>query len=271
MLHFLSYQSPPFEVLENWRMRFGECLGCTDWKEIKKDDIVICEANLKHDNVRHWLNNNYTAIYSARGYLGNHRFKSRQAWSQRLSLNGWANINMRTIPYSRWETLNLSKHHWKVKNVKRVLIAPSKMTSTYWSRLNAEQWANSMLDKFPGAEVKIRLKEETAALRWATLWEDLDWADLVVSLSSAITVEAFWYGKKVISLYPCNTWAAERTTLEDWQNPKEPELRDRWHEHLAWSQFNYDECYTGEAISLLEKYLGPFSEYSPNYTYNLHT
>lgn len=271
MLHLLSNQSPPSEVLANWRTRFGDCLIHDDWKEIKKDDIVICEGNLKHDNVRYWLNNDYSAIYSARGYLGNHRFKSRQAWAQRLSLNGWANIEMRSIPYSRWATLNLTRHPWKVKEVKRVLLAPSKMTSTYWSRLNAEQWVNSMMDKFPGAEIKIRPKGETPGMRWSTLWEDLDWADLVVSLSSAITVEAFWYGKKVISLYPCNTWAAEKTTLDDWQNPREPELRDQWHEHLAWSQFNYEECYTGEAISLLEKYLGPLSTYRPNYIYNLHT
>lgn len=269
MFHLLSSQFPA-NFVTTWQKQFGICSTYTDWKDIKKDNIIICEGNLKHENVRHWLNNNYSAIYFARGYLGNHICKTRQDWFQRLSLNGWANIESKPIPHSRWPILNLPRHPWKVKNVKRVLLAPSKMTSTYWSRLDAEQWVNSMMEKFSSVEVKIRPKTGKARTRWDTVWQDLDWADLVVSSSSAITVEAFWYGKKVISLYPCNTWAAERTTLEDWQSPKEPELRDQWHEHLAWSQFTNNEIRSGEAFNLLEKYLGTFSTYRPDYNYNLY-
>jgi hypothetical protein len=162
----------------------------------------------------------------------------------------------------------LLRHPWKVKEVKRVLIAPSKMTSEVWIGNNAYSWANSMLDKFSGAEVKIRHKAATPGIRWSTLWEDLDWADLIVSQSSAITVEAFWYGKKVISLYPCNTWAAERSTLADWKNPKEPELREQWHEHLAWSQYSDDEFISGEALEEVIKYLGNPKDINSNYSYN---
>jgi hypothetical protein len=126
-----------------------------------------------------------------------------------------------------------------------------------------------MLDKFPGAEVRIRRKGETPGLRWETLWNDLDWADLVVSQSSAITVEAFWYGKKVISTEPCLTWLAGKNTLEDWKNPEEPIGRDMWHEHVAWNQFTTDEWTSGQAWSLMNMYLGDIRAYPSGHNYSL--
>jgi hypothetical protein len=163
--------------------------------------------------------------------------------------------------------MQLPKHPWKVKQVQKVLIAPSKMASNIWSQVGTDVWAQSMLDKFPGADVKIRYKASTPWERWSTLWEDLDWADLVVSQSSAITCEAFWYGKKVISTEPCPTWAAGRSILEDWADPTEPPLRAAWHEHIAWCQYTRSEWQSGEALDLLEQYLGPFKYYDPEFQY----
>jgi hypothetical protein len=165
--------------------------------------------------------------------------------------------------------MGLPKYEWKVKEVKRVLIAPSKMTSKIWTPELSHNWAESMLDKFPGAEVRIRRKGQTPGIRWETLWDDLDWADLVVSQSSAITVEAFWYGKKVISLEPCPTWAAHKSTLEDWNDPTEPELRDIWHEHIAWCQYTTDEIKSGNVLDLLQQYLGNICDYNSGHVYNL--
>jgi hypothetical protein len=236
------------------------------WDLADPNRVVIAPSNLLHAPVRHWMNNKQSAMYIGRGYLGNHLYKTRKWW--RYSINGWANIKLENIPYSRWQLLNLPKHPWKVKNVKNVLIAPSKMTSPVWDKDLGFTWAEHTATKFPGAEVKIRYKEKTPGLRWATLWKELDWADLVVTQSSAITCEAFWYGKKVISIYPCPTWAAERTTLEDWQNPKKPELRDVWHEHLAWSQFTTNEWISGEAFNIIEKYVGVINLYRHLYDYD---
>ena len=228
---------------------------------------VVCGSDLSHNYVCRWLNMKQPAVYIGRGYVGNHTSKKRRLW--RASVNGWANTKLMPVPHSRWNTMMLSRHPWKVKQVQKVLIAPSKMVSNVWSQVGARTWAENMLDKFPGAEVKIRYKASTPWERWATLWEDLDWCDLVVTQSSAITCEALWYGKKVISIEPCPTWAAEHTTLEDWQNPHEPELRDAWHEHLAWSQFTVDEWTSGEALSLIEQYMGPVLDYDTQHQYNL--
>lgn len=237
------------------------------WEKADPTQVVIAPSNLLHAPVRSWMNNKQPAIYIGRGYVGNHLHKTRKWW--RYSINGWANIKIENIPYSRWRMLNLPKHPWKVKQIKNILIAPSKMTSPIWDPQLEFRWAEHMATKFPGAEVKIRYKgKSTSHSRWVTLWDDLDWADLVVSQSSAITCEAFWYGKKVLSTEPCPTWAAGRTTLDNWQDPTEPSLRDAWHEHLAWSQFTIDEWVSGEALNIIKRYVGSINLYHHEYNYN---
>jgi len=249
-----------------WAKNWTDLKVVDSWEKISSDIPVITGSNLLRHDVRHWLKNSQPGIYIGRGYLGNHAGKGRWWW--RYSVNGWANTELMPIPYSRWELTGLSRHPWKVNTIKNVLLAPSKMTGLVWGANETNNWTDQLIDKFPGATVRIRLKAGKSGLRWSTLWEDLDWADLVIAQSSAITCEAFWYGKKVISLEPCPTWAAGRTFLDDWQDPTEPAGRDQWHEHLAWSQFSREEWRTGEALDLIERYLGPIVDYKNDYTYN---
>lgn len=249
-----------------WSSAIGNIQVKQKWQDISSTDPIICIGDLTSENVRFWLNQNYPAFYLARGYVGNHLYKQRLF--HRVTMRGWANTILHSPPYERWGKMNLIRHPWKVKDVKKVLIAPSKMTSKFWTPELGYDWASSMVDKFPGAEVKIRPKLGTAGLRWESLWSDFDWADLVVSQSSAITAEAFWYGKKVISTAPCVTWAANQSTLDDWRNPSEPNNREQWHEHLAWSQYTTAEIESGQAFCLLEKYLGPIKEYNRMHHYD---
>jgi hypothetical protein len=231
---------------------------------------MIMGGDILRKEVRDRLNAGSPTIYIHRGYLGNHIFKIRQWW--RYSVNSFANTKLLNIPYERWHLLNLPKHPWKVKKIKNILIAPSKMTSLIWNPELGTSWAESLSNRFPGAKIKIRIKDKTARLRWASLWSDLDWADLVISQSSAITVEALWYGKKVISLYPCPTWAAGASSnFDDWQNPSEPKYRDIWHEHIAWCQFKNEEWYSGEARELIKRYVGSVERYDPEYTYSFNS
>lgn len=264
----LTHEYKDNPSIPNW-IRFGYDIKFVEnWQDISKNIPVICWADLLRENVRHWLNNRQPAIYCGRGYVGNHLYKKRLI--SRASVNGWANTVLKPIPYSRWEIMNLPKHPWKVSKIKNVLIAPSKMTCIVWTPDLKWEWATSIVDKFPGAEIKIREKPGKMGNRYNTLWNDLNWADLVVSQSSAITAEAFWYGKKVISTEPCITWAAERTTFDTWDDPSEPKLRDEWHEHLAWSQYTTEEWLTGHALECLTKYLGPVENYDPEHTYNIN-
>lgn len=266
-LQVFPEQFPDKSILKNWERAGREIILINDWRSTNAEIPIYCFSDLTHECVRRWLNTGRSVVYGGRGYVGNHLYKQRLF--SRVSVNGWANTLLQPIPYSRWGVMNLVKHPWKVKKVKRVLIAPSKATSTYWTPNLDNGWVASMMDKFPGAEIKVRFKTGKPGVRWSTLWSDFDWADLVVSQSSAVTVEAFWYGKKVISTEPCITWAAHKSTLDDWDNPSEPLLREQWHEHLAWSQFTTDEFSSGEFLNLLELYLGPITEYKSQHFYNL--
>ena len=259
-----EFQNHPW--IPGWQSRISTIKFIDKWQEVRQDFPVACGSDVLNPYVRQWLNNKQPAFYIGRGYVGNHTQKKRRLW--RVSVNGWANTVLHAIPYSRWGVMNIPRHPWKVQKIKKVLIAPSRQSTPAWSQQLPHEWAESFLNKFPGAETKIRFKQELPVQRLANLWEDLDWADLIVTQSSAISCEAFWYGKKVISTEPCPTWAAGRTFLEDWANPTEPLLRDAWHEHLAWSQFTIDEWATGEPLELIQQYLGPISSYHPMHDYN---
>jgi hypothetical protein len=253
--------------LPAWKNYFEQIHFVEDWRDVKNDMLFITGSDIGNRWVRECMNRHQPALYIGRGYCGNHTAKHRRLW--RVSTNGWANIRLLPVPHSRWEVMQLPRHPWKVKQIKNVLIAPSKMANLSWSQENSQQWAERISSQFPGANVKIRYKPGKSGLRYATLWDDLDWADLVVTAASAITCEALWYGKKVISIEPCPTWAAGRATLDDWQNPQEPPFRDAWHEHLAWNQFTVDEWTSGEAFKLIDQYIGSIANYDPGYTYNL--
>jgi hypothetical protein len=266
-VQILSQEFPPDHPwLPAWYKYFDQINRIDDWRQVKSDQLVIAGSDVRSWYVRHWLNRGQPALYIGRGYVGNHTSKHRWLW--RVSVNGWANTRLMPVPYSRWAVMNLPRHPWKVQQVKRVLIAPSKLTSLSWGHQTSEQWAEHMAARFPGADVRIRYKARKPWQRWQTLWDDLDWADLVVAQSSAITCEAFWYGKKVLSTEPCPTWACGNQRIEHWQDPAEPVLRDAWHEHLAWSQYTVEEWTSGEALRLVENYTGSALTYDPGHSYN---
>lgn len=265
-LQLLNSEFKNHPWVEGWKNAGYELNFFDDPSQLLPNEIVVCGSDLLHGYVGQFLNSSRPAIYIGRGYVGNHTTKTRRLW--RASVNGWANTILKPIPYKRWHLMEIPKHPWKVKKISRVLIAPSKMTTAVWSKQSPNEWAEEIAEKFSNVEIKIRHKEKKAGSRWATLWGDLDWADLVVSQSSAITCEAFWYGKKVLSTEPCPTWAADRTTFKNWQDPSEPKLRNIWHEHLAWNQFNISEWINGSAFKLIEKYLGSIKGYKSGHTYN---
>ena len=150
-------------LLNNWK----DLNVITDLSEINSADPVIMGGNLLRPEVRERLNLQKPTIFIHRGYLGNHLYKKRYWW--RYSINGFANVKPLSIPYSRWSLLNLPKYAWKVKAVKNILIAPSKLTSLVWSNENGQEWAESLSKMFVGAHVKIRYKAPKSGMRWATL------------------------------------------------------------------------------------------------------
>lgn len=217
--------------------------------------------------VGQWMANKRPFFAVNRPYLGSWLAKKR--FASRVSVNSFACTKLGNIPFTRWPTMQLDIEPWKVKEVKNVLIAPSKKSQAIFTGEDVNLWADRLKDFFEsqGANVKIRPKVGKKGIQhWGykpggfvgLFGEDGDfeWADLVVSYSSAITAEAFWYGKKAISLGVCPTWVACDNHLGNWKDPIEPINRGIWHEHMAWIQFHTEEWKSGVAQDLTVAYQG---------------
>ena len=246
----------PDAWIPGWQKWADKVIILNSPEEANPEIPFIFGANMAYKWVKNWMANKYPCIVTNRPFLGSQLTKKRVAW--RASVNSFANTTLKPIPYSRWNTIGLDKQPWKVTEVKNVLIAPPAKSIGAWLGITAEEWVEQMKGKFPGANVRIRLKTGMKGKggRYATLWDDFDWADLVVSYSSAVTTEAFWYGKKVISLGVCPTWVACDNTLSNWQDPTEPANRAVWHEHMSWVQYTNEEWNSGEAQEMIYQYQG---------------
>jgi hypothetical protein len=227
---------------------------------------MIMSANPLGMN-RRWMAKKLPFFATNRQYLGSWLPQGRD--SHRVSVNSFACTKLGSIPHSRWNLLGIKKRPWAVKEVKNVLIAVGKKSQRVFTGEDQMVWANRIKDQLEsqGAVVKIRPKlgkrksqffGEPSKNLSGLFGEhgDLEWADLVISYSSAITAEAFWYGKKAISLGVCPTWVACDNTLDRWKDPSEPANRDVWHEHMAWIQFKKEEWYNGSAQEMTVFYQG---------------
>ena len=132
-LQVLTHEFKDHPWVPGWIDSGHEILFVDDPKDIVKTIPVVCGSDLINDYVRHWLNVQQPAVYIGRGYVGNHTSKKRRLW--RMSMNSWANTVLRSIPYCRWDKMQLPRHPWKVKQVRNVLIAPSKLVSHLWSQV----------------------------------------------------------------------------------------------------------------------------------------
>jgi len=190
-----------------------------------------------------------------RPYLGGH--KQKHLNMLRVSVNSFACTTHKEIPFSRWKTVGLEKQPWKVSNIENILIAPPVKGVKYFSGKDLDEWIDDLKDTFKDFNVKIRYKDSMKAsrgARYSSLWQDFDWADIVVSCASASTAEAFWYGKKVISLGPCPTLMCNTGSLENIIDPSEPTNREQWHEHISWLQFKNEEWRNGDAQDMTAWY-----------------
>jgi hypothetical protein len=253
-------------TLNGWRKYLHKLIIVEDGYKADPSIPMILYANpLGH--TEWWMRNKYPFFAINRPYIGS--WLERKRFSHRVSVNSFACTALGNISHSRWATTRLKKEPWKVKEVKNVLIAPSKKSQGSFTQENVLDWADRLKQELEsqGANVKIRPKTgKKGAQHWGDITRgvtgvfgdngDFEWADLVISYSSAITAEAFWYVKKAISLGVCPTWIACDNHLNNWRDPAEPVNRDIWHEHMSWIQFNYDEWYNGSAQEMTVHYQG---------------
>ena len=221
---------------------------------------LLTYANLRSKWLIKWIDDGRPVITMNRphiaGWAGQY-----DADARRFAVGGVACTTWGKRTHDRFHLLKIPRHKWKVKKIRRVLIAPPGKLLWFWKRIRAEEWAQQQAAFFAdkGVEVRFRWKYENRkgkGGRYVDLWQDLDWADLVISWGSAITAEAFWYGKKVISLAPCPTWVCCDRDYSNWSDAREPQSRDEWHEHMAWTQFTRAEMRDGVGANMILQYQG---------------
>jgi hypothetical protein len=242
--------------LRGWKRWSDQLIELDSWDKINSEIPLVIPANLVDKNHREWLKLRRPSFVINRQLTGGWKEKHRSMF--RVAVNSYAATKIGNISHSRYPILNIEKHPWKVRKIRNVLIAPPLKSICFWTGMTAMEWAEQIKTKLEGegANIRIREKQRKRWTRYTTLWEDFDWADLVVSYSSGITAEALWYGKQAISLGVCPTWVACDNTLDNWHNATEPTNRDIYHEHLAWIQFKFDEWESGVAQELTVAYQG---------------
>jgi hypothetical protein len=252
--------------VNGWKKYLDQLILIDDPEKTDPEIPMILPANpIGFTNT--WMKAKYPYFAVNRPYIGSWLEKKR--FSLRVSVNSFAPTKLGNMPFSRWPTTRLTRQPWKVSKVSNILIAPSRKSQTIFTGEDVAVWSERLKVFFEGqgANVKIRPKiGKKGVQHWGDASRgvtglfskdgDLDWADLVVSYSSAITAEAFWYGKKAISLGVCPTWVACDNHLDNWQDPAEPKNRDIWHDHVSWSQFTLEEWYSGAAQDLTVQYQG---------------
>lgn len=254
------------EFINGWRRYLDKIIILNRPEDADRAVPFIIPANPLGYS-RKWMMQKLPFFAINRPYVGS--WLSTKRFSYRVSVNSFACTQLGNFSHSRWSTTKLDKQPWKVRQIKNVLIAPSRKSQTIFTGQNPESWSTDLKKFFEenGCQVRIRPKTGKKGVQHWGLKErnivgllepggDFDWADLVVSYSSAITAEAFWYGKKAISLGVCPTWVACEKDLSNWNNPSEPVNRNVWHEHISWVQFNFDEWNNGSAQEMTVHYQG---------------
>lgn len=251
------------EDLEGWQRWCDRLILHDSVQDLQRADPevpLLGGLNLAQKEFRAWMANKRPYICFNRPHLGGWHSAYAQGF-RRVSINSYACTQPGTVATSRWHLLDLPRHPWKVKRVHNVLIAPPAKSIWYTRGQTSDAWADDQSRWFAERGTTVRIRPKTQAGkgkggRYASLWADLDWADLVVSYSSAITMEAFWYGKKVLSAGVCPTWMCGTADFDQWNDPSEPANRDQWHEHAAWTQFSAQEWRSGAAQDMLMAYQG---------------
>ena len=240
-------------VVDEFRMH-------TRMQDLDPDTPLLVHSNMASKWIVDWIDARRPVIAMNRPHIGGWA-KQYTYGARRFSVNGYACTHWGSRTHDRFPLLNIPRHEWKVQEVRRVLIAPPGKLLWFWHALEATEWAQQQKAFFANKSVEVRFRwkydnRKGKKGRYVDLWQDLDWADLVVSWGSAITAEAFYYGKKVISLGPCPTWVCCDRDFANWQDPTEPAGREEWHEHMAWTQFTEKEMTSGEGARMILQYQG---------------
>lgn len=204
--------------------------------------------------LRSWIAQGRPYIEIEYGYWGPDTPRRQTA---RVTYNGYHNLNIRPVPYSRSHLFPTPEHRpWRKTSGEYVLaIQPVESILTERTGENMEEFRQRLTAAIRphwDGPIKWRKKMGAKLARFETFQEQLVNAHAVIGERTMACAEACLLG------VPAYTVDNSMTTLlmgsvNNLSNIQYPD-RSSWWEHICWSQFNRAEFETSTPADLVEQY-----------------
>lgn len=187
-------------------------------------------------------NKNLNFFHIDNGYIGNSRHKT--PWYYRITYNDMQNVNVKSIPFSRLDKLeideNLWNDAWSTEGEYNLLVMPNQSNIFKYLGQDYEQWRAKTIAHYESLHVPliVREKEGKRRERFESIVPLMQNAQKVITYHSMAVVEALCLGKPIEVL--------GQSAVQHWQN-KTGFDRNEMLEHIAWSQFSRSEFGSGIA------------------------
>ena len=196
-------------------------------KEVPEDYILLSVWPSFRSPVKEWAAKGLNYIEIDYGYWG-HNTPRRN--TRRVTFNGSHNIKYRTVPHSRRHTLDPSVQDWKLTRGEYILLI--------WD--GPIRWRRKPGGKNPS--------------RWQTFQDDLAGCHAVIGERTMACCEAIMLGYPAYTIDYTISSLLMGTDLNKINNIDLPN-RDKWLEHVAWSQFLPEEFSKGTSVAeMIEQY-----------------
>ena len=242
-----------FWVYQPW-IKKGAVMFDT-FSDVPEDFIVVAHYPAWLEPLKTWNESGKKFIEIEWGYWGERPLESKKSRIQvyRVSYCHSHNIRMKSVPFSRINTLKPIPSPWKTKRGDILtLIEPSPEWVTKRTGLSFDQWKQNLLDKvspFWNGPIYWREKRSGASThRVFSFREDIEKSFAVVGERTMACVEAVMLGCPAYTIDVSAVTPLMGNDLSQLKNPILPD-RSQWFEHIAWSQFHRTEFDIGTSVA----------------------
>jgi hypothetical protein len=229
--------------------------------EVPDDYVVVANALPWNEPLKSWKEAGKNFIIIEWGYWAEKPDPTKKSRIQtyRVSYNHSHNIKMKSVPYSRFHTLNPPPLDWRQSRGDSLLIIePNENTVKIKKGISLEEWREDFLLKirpFWDGPVRWRVKMGGAKPgRAESFRKDIELSHAVVGESTMACVEAVMLGCPAYTIDYSAVSPLMGTDLTVLKNPVLPD-RTQWFEHIAWSQFHISEFASGTGVAdMVEEY-----------------
>jgi hypothetical protein len=236
-------------ILEPWIKSGAKIFDSV--KSIPNDYVLIsCHHPPWRSPYKDWIANGNKHIEIDYGYWG---INNPRRNTRRVTFGGSHNLNLKSVPFSRVQTLDPAIENWKTNRGEYLLlIEPQPKVLYERTGKSFDEWQKEFLNNlknFWDGPVKWRRKSGGKNPdRWPSFLNDLSGCHAVLGERTMACVEAAILGYPAYTVDFSAVSLLMGTDLSVIKNPVFPD-RTQWLEHIAWSQFSPEEFAKGTQVS----------------------